>query len=424
MSLLTVDPSPLNDPQAYLSLFKFNRKLPKCPRTGLPVSYSDIGDPDGIPVLFVPPSGCTRWFSAPQDPLAAGFGLRLITVDRPGIGAVPPVPLADRIGTSCMMIESVLEHLGVKVAHVLATSAGVYCTVRLLSSHPGIFLTGLNPPPAVYLVSPWSPPLPASDPLAYRQMLDWVPSRVLATQDITLPYIVPAVKSMEDAYGATSRAVGSALGAVKSWWGGQPAPQSTEAAPQTVPNPDADGIPVPEEELETGEDEAPRGRLWAPSAKYLTMDYLYAEDFSGIGQEYLLCLNRGAQDSGPEWFKAELESVAASVRDAQDPKVSVKLDIMVWWGEQDGMVPVNGRTWLNKALSAHPKEIRLMVNNVPDGDHSDLMLRAAGIGEVYTMIMTQGDSTDPKFRDAEALAMESAAAAAAEAKEAEASAKA
>lgn len=51
------------------------------------------------------------------------------------------------------------------------------------------------------------------------------------------------------------------------------------------------------------------------------------------------------------------------------------------------------------------------------------MLRAAGIGEVYTMIMTQGDSTDPKFRDAEALAMESAAAAAAESKEASASGK-
>lgn len=64
-SLNTIDPSPLNDPAAYLSLFKFNRKL-HCSRTGSDVSFSDIGDPSGTPVLMIPPSGCTRWFAAPQ----------------------------------------------------------------------------------------------------------------------------------------------------------------------------------------------------------------------------------------------------------------------------------------------------------------------------------------------------------------------
>lgn len=58
--------TPLTDPEAYLALFKFSRRLRRCPRTGLSVSYADIGDPDGVPVLFVPPSGCSRWFAAPQ----------------------------------------------------------------------------------------------------------------------------------------------------------------------------------------------------------------------------------------------------------------------------------------------------------------------------------------------------------------------
>lgn len=70
------DPTPLTDPQGYLSLFKFNLKLPQCPRTNMPVSYSDIGDPNGIPVLFVPPSGCTRWFSAPQGTQAGSQRMR------------------------------------------------------------------------------------------------------------------------------------------------------------------------------------------------------------------------------------------------------------------------------------------------------------------------------------------------------------
>lgn len=51
--------------------------------------------------------------------------------------------------------------------------------------------------------------------------------------------------------------------------------------------------------------------------------------------------------------------------------------------------------WLNKALAAHPREIRFAAHFVNDGDHTDLMLRAQGIGEVYTAMMVQGHSTVP-----------------------------
>lgn len=127
------------------------------------------------------------------------------------------------------------------------------------------------------------------------------------------------------------------------------------------------------------------------------MDYLYAEDFRGIGQEHMLCLNRGSH-TGPEWFVRELAGVAGAVRAAQTgggrPRspsstdsdaegnkrgarqrgardgdgeggrertdspssnsttisrssgpgiVPDKLPIDVWWGGQDGMVPRNGQ---------------------------------------------------------------------------------
>lgn len=35
------------------------------------------------------------------DPLAKRYGIRLILVDRPGVGATPSVDLADRIDISC-----------------------------------------------------------------------------------------------------------------------------------------------------------------------------------------------------------------------------------------------------------------------------------------------------------------------------------
>ncbi|BEJ03304.1 hypothetical protein CcaverHIS641_0104790 [Cutaneotrichosporon cavernicola] len=412
------EPTPLTDPHAYLALFKFNRRLPKCLRTGVAVSYADIGAPDGIPVLFVPPSGCSRWFAAPQEQIA-----------------------------------SVLEHLDVKPAHMLATSAGVYIALRLLSSYPDLFLTGLTPPPSVYLVSPWSPPLPATDPLSYRQLLDWIPSGVLTTQDTTIPFVFNAVRGAEEAYGATTKAVGGAVTAVKSWLGAwTSAPASPEPSTRSLQDEREDGT---ETELdEKAEEEAPPRRLWAPTAKYLTTEYLYAEDFRGIGQgedrrdaltpEHLLCLNRGEIDTGPAWFTTEIDAVAAAVRreqqneeedscpknraekEAEDksgnddslqagtekdsserdeseqdaeleqhPETDklLRLPIDVWWGGLDGMVPRNGQEWLNKSFAAYPREIAFVTHFVEDGDHSDLIMRGQGVGEVYLSIMMQGHST-------------------------------
>jgi pimeloyl-ACP methyl ester carboxylesterase len=49
----------------------------------------------------------------------------LIVIDRPGCGATPPVPLADRIRISGDMVVSVLEHLNIKLDHLIVNSAGI-----------------------------------------------------------------------------------------------------------------------------------------------------------------------------------------------------------------------------------------------------------------------------------------------------------
>jgi len=164
------------------------------------------------------------------------------------------------------------------------------CALHLLSTYPSVFATGLSPPPRVYLISPWSPPLPATDPLAYQQPLDWIPSALLTTQDITLPYVIPAVKSAEEAYSSATKAVGGAVEAVRNWWGGLTAKPdaSPEAAAAAAVDALAaeeqkremsekeevaeDGIPVPDDVQanETQEEATPRRRLWAPSAKYVS----------------------------------------------------------------------------------------------------------------------------------------------------------
>lgn len=60
-------------------------------RDGRRLGYAESGDPDGAPVLFFHGFGTTRVVCPPEEP-ARELGLRLIAVDRPGIGLSDPLP--------------------------------------------------------------------------------------------------------------------------------------------------------------------------------------------------------------------------------------------------------------------------------------------------------------------------------------------
>lgn len=78
---------------------------------GRRLGWDDTGDPAGIPVLWFHGFGATRLIRHPDESIAARHGIRLISVDRPGIGLSTRRPgrlvrdfaddiatLADRIG--------------------------------------------------------------------------------------------------------------------------------------------------------------------------------------------------------------------------------------------------------------------------------------------------------------------------------------
>lgn len=70
-SIHTMVERPLQSPDTgqeelhiYLSSPLFSQKI-TCPRTSMTVSFSQIGDPEGCPVLFIPPAVCSSWFAVP-----------------------------------------------------------------------------------------------------------------------------------------------------------------------------------------------------------------------------------------------------------------------------------------------------------------------------------------------------------------------
>ena len=80
---------------ARLSSLRLTQKVAH-PTTGRIIAFSEVGDPNGHVVLCCLGMGVTRYLMAFYDELAQSLHLRLITLDRPGIGESGP--FVDEVG--------------------------------------------------------------------------------------------------------------------------------------------------------------------------------------------------------------------------------------------------------------------------------------------------------------------------------------
>jgi pimeloyl-ACP methyl ester carboxylesterase len=90
---------------------------------GRQIGYGEFGDPEGTPIILIHGFGDSRLTRHPDDELTARLGVRLITVDRPGIGLTDPMKeltLFDRIAD----IEEVADSLKLDRFAVLGWSGG------------------------------------------------------------------------------------------------------------------------------------------------------------------------------------------------------------------------------------------------------------------------------------------------------------
>lgn len=107
-------------------------KLP----TGRRIALDARGDPDGVPVLYCHGTPDSRLARHPDDELARDAGVRLLAVDRPGIGDSDP----DQVATPTSVADdlaAVLDDLGIETTAVLAWSTGSIFALALAGAHPG-----------------------------------------------------------------------------------------------------------------------------------------------------------------------------------------------------------------------------------------------------------------------------------------------
>ena len=87
------------------------------------LGFDDVGDPDGVPLLYFHGFGSTRLIRHPDDAIAASLGIRLLAVDRPGIGLSTSRP-ARRLLDFATDVQHLADTLGLDRFGVVAWSGG------------------------------------------------------------------------------------------------------------------------------------------------------------------------------------------------------------------------------------------------------------------------------------------------------------
>jgi len=139
--------------QDYLRAPRLSRKV-KHPLSGRVISFSEVGDPEGAAVFICVGMGLTRYVTAFYDELATTLRLRLITVDRPGVGESESYPSSDRSGPLSWPddVLAICQQLGIAEFSLLAHSAGAIYALATALILPHL-VKG-----KVHLLAPWIPP--------------------------------------------------------------------------------------------------------------------------------------------------------------------------------------------------------------------------------------------------------------------------
>ncbi|KAJ5278716.1 hypothetical protein N7478_004088 [Penicillium angulare] len=109
-----------SDPSSIISNISFHRRTTLETKHGLlTVSFADIGCPTGPALLYLPGMFASRYLGIPMHTLASRAGVRLLVVDRPGMGCSTDVPLAERIDAWIDILPRLLRYLDIQRAFSL-----------------------------------------------------------------------------------------------------------------------------------------------------------------------------------------------------------------------------------------------------------------------------------------------------------------
>ncbi|THV76831.1 hypothetical protein D6D29_08400 [Aureobasidium pullulans] len=343
-----------DDAIAFASQKCFHRSITVGPTSAhqkLRVSFattSGFDDDDGKngleTILFCGGMGASRLLLYRIDALAKKEGVRVIFIDRPGVGGSTPVPLDQRVQVWLDAVPAVLEHLGVKTISLLSHSAGAIYAINTLLLLPHL----LHPHhPFAAFLTPWVHPCFSSAPL--MQVVDKLPSALVGSlHHITSfvgGYIAPSVQFSSGMMGVTDD--------------------------------------LPEDQCQNYYDMS--SKSWSEVCE-LQGKYVRLEDMSGISADANLCMQKDSKD----WCThTSLPTTISSLQQLY-PQQSRPLTIRAYFAASDQIIGRGGQVYFEecwKKGNVVQGQVDFAAKGVDDTDHDSITLVEKGcLGDIFREI--------------------------------------
>ncbi|KAJ1709607.1 Alpha/Beta hydrolase protein [Aspergillus flavus] len=341
-----------NSPRAialrYISNSRFHRRytLPAtADHDSLTFTYADIGstpssaNPNPQTILFMPGMFATRYLGVFIHAIAEKLGVRVLVVDRPGMGNSTDVPLDQRLSIWIELVPRLLAHLEIEHVALVSHCAG---TIYLLNT---LFYCRelLHPErPFVAFLAPWVDP--SHSHVTSMQMAQYVPVKAFNVWNLIPKFLLlkagPAFTSSEAAITKTSNVISSGSGFSS---GGE---NYTEL----------------ERNRRQIENEYGLSRDVQAEIDSLIFQFMFEESTVGANSEALQCLRKGS-DSSNTWGKCEnYEAYVKELVDLEGRRHrrtgQEKLKVRAYFAGNDSMIGKAGQNYVEECWARDTREFK------------------------------------------------------------------
>ncbi|RDL38535.1 uncharacterized protein BP5553_02875 [Venustampulla echinocandica] len=290
----------------------------------LKVTYAIIGPPIGTDVptiLFCSGMFASRQIGISWNHLAEKYGVRVIFVDRPGLGGSTPVPLSQRISVFLETVPLLLEHLQISHVSLASHSAGTIYALNILIRYPSIL-----PPknPSLTFFCPWVHH--SHSGIVSLQLASLLPNALFNTLD---GFIGFGLNSAKPSLSASSNSLLSLASLFKSQKATEKTMMQKAEAERLCLDTFGVGLDVKAE------------------IDRLVFQYVFAETTKGSNDEARLCLKNVEDSCG--WVACEdyMEVVEdlAQLWEERVGEGAEKLRVKVLFGAEDGRIGDKGKKY-------------------------------------------------------------------------------
>ncbi|KAH8700428.1 hypothetical protein BGW36DRAFT_374118 [Talaromyces proteolyticus] len=351
--------SPRTTALEYISQRHFHERF-IIPRTAnheeLPITYADVGirpetTCDHVPTfLYIAGMFGSRYMGVHIHAIAKKIGVRVIIVDRPGMGGSMPVPNESLIATWMELVPRLLDHLSINHVALIAHSAGTIYLLNTIFSYRDI----LDPKnPYVAFLAPWVDP--AHSQVKAMQFARFIPTKAFSCWNQIPRFFLTS---------PVAASSGAVISSIKN--------------NLSSTNDDASESKRLYIEQEYG---MPRD-VQVELDKYTTR-FIFTESTLGGNAEALQCLRKGAP-----WGKCD--DYTQFVRDFVDMEktrgkesTAEKLKIQTYFAESDIMIGKTGQSYFEKCFTGFEDMLHFESTTVADEDHDSLCMSPKILARIF-----------------------------------------